>query len=603
MMMHRFKLATYLASVWLLVACQPIVITTPYPSDSSGGASDTVAGASGMAGETLSLAPGGAPEGGAAPAAGGAGGAVGEGGAGGEDGQSCSLSLRGYVKTAAGEPLSGTAVALAGSASAIVMTDATGQYVFRRLCAGSYEVTPRCAARTARLELTADTTHDFVGLHGDCVTSRVLPLIYDPLMSGSGETTQLLSTTLGVDEPYGLAQRLSELLESWTDGHVLQELLPPLTSLQFPPFRDDFRYTPQEYAACLVDEGACHTAGANYPAIAMENDLCQVVRRDNVDQVWVLTGAHLGFETLSHLNCEEQDDEGNVRLRILDVIALDYSRGLASVVSGYQAHAQSALLEAFGAEPPSSPPQASDNPYKLFTQVQATAPAAEASGCGDVHFAPNSLAPNSFGDERPAPSYCDAFGDYPLRALPLASAAPVGCAAWGCTELGYRRYWFSHLPRARWLDAEGKLSDFWRYILHPHERLAPKPVTVSCSSSHQPGWCDYVTDKGTKFECNHGEWATRESPTGFVEFLFDPPQVVTGVLLRDRACPEQVQSGHLEFSDGSPDVPFDALDPTGTLKSVSFEPKVLTGLRVHIDASTGGPNAGFAEITVNGFPP
>jgi hypothetical protein len=603
MMMHCSNPATYLVSVWLLVACEPIMITTPYQGDSSGGASEWAAGASGMAGDTMSLASGGAPEGGAVPAVGGDSGSVAEGGAGGDDGQSCSLSLRGYVKTAAGEPLSGTAVALAGSASAIAITDATGQYVFRRLCAGGYEVTPRCAARTARLALNADTTHDFVGLHGDCVMSRVLPLIYDPAMSGSGEATQLLSTTLGVDEPYVLAQRLSELLESWTEGHVFQELLPPLRSLQFPPLRDAFRYTPEGYAACLADEGACHPAGADYPAIASENDLCQLVRKDNVDQIWVLSGAHLGFEPLSHLSCEEHDDEGKARLRILDVIALDYSGGLASVVGGYQAHAQSALLEAFGAEPPSSPPQASDNPYKLFTQVQATAPAADASGCGDVHFAPNSSEPDRFGDERPAPSYCDAFGDYPLRAPPLASAAPVGCAAWGCTELGYRRYWFSHLPRARWLDAEGKLTDFWRYILHPHERLAPKAVTVSCSSSHQPGWCDYVADKGTTFECNRGEWATRESPTGFVEFLFNPPQVVTGVLRRDRACPEQVQSGHLEFSDGSPDVPFDALDPTGTLKTVSFEAKLLTGLRVHIDASTGGPNAGFAEITVNAFPP
>jgi hypothetical protein len=190
---------------------------------------------------------------------------------------------------------------------------------------------------------------------------------------------------------------------------------------------------------------------------------------------------------------------------------------------------------------------------------------------------------------------------YPRAEAPWATAAPVDCMAWGCTEAGFRGYWFAHIPQAPWSDSAGRLNDFWRYLLSASERLPPPPISVTCSSSYEPGWCAHVTDN-QQGNCNFNEWATLTQASGFVEFRFEPKRLVSGVQLYDRACDEQVLGGHLEFSDGSPPIAFGALETKGEVPtSKTFEPKLLSGLRVVIDDSSG-PNPGFGEVTVASTP-
>jgi hypothetical protein len=238
-----------------------------------------------------------------------------------------------------------------------------------------------------------------------------------------------------------------------------------------------------------------------------------------------------------------------------------------------------------------------NNTYGLFVQAQGRDWDAPASGCGDLTFAPNSLSANRFDDERSAPSYCETFVRSP-RPAPLDTLTPITCAAWGCSELGFRDYWFAHLPRAPWSDAHDQLNDFWPYIVHASARTTPPEVSVTCSNSYEPGWCGNVIDNVHE-KCNENEWAVQAGPTGFVELRFVPPKLVSGVILVDRLCPsEQVQAGHLEFSDGSAPIGFGALHDTGeTALTVPFAPRLLTGLRVVIDFSSG-PHPGFAEISL-----
>jgi hypothetical protein len=232
-----------------------------------------------------------------------------------------------------------------------------------------------------------------------------------------------------------------------------------------------------------------------------------------------------------------------------------------------------------------------------LVQSRGRATNAPASGCGDITFAPNTLEPNRFDAPSTMPSFCETFLHYPRAAAPLDAAVPLGCTAWGCTEAGFRGYWFAHVPQAPWSDSQGKLNDLWRYLLSDSERQPPLPISVTCSSSYQPGWCAHAIDK-RQGKCNFDEWATSEKATGYVELRFEPKQLVSGVQLYDRACEEQVLRGHLEFSDGSAPIPFGALATDGTTPtSKTFEPKVLSGLRVVIDESSGA-NPGFGEITV-----
>ncbi|MES1182314.1 MAG: hypothetical protein ABUL60_00795 [Myxococcales bacterium] len=428
------------------------------------------------------------------------------------------------------------------------------------------------------------------------LNERLQLVIYDPLMESSGTAPKLLSEMLGVDAPDVLATRLVKELESVTAGHVHHDVLPTITSMGFPPTLDGFRYTSSSYQDCLANAADCHAEAADYDAMQVELALCDSVQADLPDQIWLLGADRFGFLGGKQLSCQVIED-GQFVTKTLDVVSLDYHDGFSSVLGSYQMFALGALQQVFGVPPANATTGAPDNTYGLFVQSRGRANDAPASGCGDITFAPNTLQPNRFDDPGTLPSYCDTFLHYPRTEAPLAAAVPVGCTAWGCSEAGFRGYWFAHLPQAPWSDEQGRLNDFWRYLLSPAERLPPPPVSVTCSSSYELGWCQHVTDK-KRGVCNFNEWATLNETTGYVEFRFEPKQLVSGVQLYDRACDEQVLSGHLEFSDGSDPIGFEALETKGKVPtSMTFEPKLLSGLRVVIDDSTG-PNPGFGEVTV-----
>jgi len=432
------------------------------------------------------------------------------------------------------------------------------------------------------------------------LNERVLFVIYDPNVNGPGGAAQRLSTSLGVEAPDVLATRLMTQLETLTDGHVHHEVFPFRYSAVFPPLLGGFRYDATSYQACLDDSSQCSALAADYDALELEQELCSAVQSQNPDQIWLLGAEHFGF-TNRELSCQVFEDERYIT-KTLDIVSLDYSRGFPSILYSYQAHALGALQQVFGVSPANATSDAPDNVYGLFVQARGRSPDITASGCGDITFAPNTLEANRFDAPFTMASYCDTFLHYPRTEPPLSAAVPTGCTAWGCTEVGFRSYWFSHLPRAPWSDSQGKLNDFWRYILHASERLPSLDMSVTCSSSYLPGWCQHVTDMHQGV-CNENEWATFKKATGFVEFRFEPKQLVTGVQLYDRACDEQVLSGHLEFSDGSDDIPFGALEAEGIVPtSITFEPKLLSGLRVLIDESQG-PHPGFGELTVARQPP
>ena len=380
------------------------------------------------------------------------------------------------------------------------------------------------------------------------IAARALVVALDPIVtSGSGQP-QRLSATFGANEPEALVLQLIEALRESTAGHVRLETSEVMIRAEFPQLVGGFRYTAATYAACQLDAKKCRPEGADYAALELEQQLCSAAEQTRTDEIWLLVAPHFGFSALSSLECHLLVD-GADTVKQVDVVGLNYGRGASGFLADFQARSDTALLQAFAAPPA----EFAANPYGVFRQ------------------------------------------SYPIEPK---TAQPATCSAWGCTEDGYRSYWFLHLPKARWLDQTGKYNDFWRYVFFPDERLALPPVSVDCSSSYLPGWCEHVRD-GKHGECNSDEWATNQQSTGWVEFSYAPKQLVTGIQLYDRACDERVLSGHLEFSDGSPNQPFGALDDTGKqYLTVKIDPKLLSGLRVVIDESQG-PHPGFGEITVS----
>ena len=498
---------------------------------------------------------------GAGPAAAGAGvgggGSTGEAGAagapdtagsgdGGSAGCEGPVSVTGRVTSVTGVPLSGVTISVSGDDSISTTTDANGDYSVSAVCPGprtvtaSFEGLELCPPAATFQSLERDTLQDFTGSPGGCelpaIERRLLVLIYDPSVASDDSEPRPLSAAKGWGDPTSLVHDLLSTLTAATNGHVRYE--PELRTLAaFPTGLDGFRYGADDYLECLGDSSRCHLEEfVDYDSIVDEAELCAALDDGDADEVWLVGGPHFGFAALrTYTSCR----------RMVDLVGFDGSAGVTGMLASFQSRTDAALSQIFSTGQP--------NPLDAFRH------------------------------------------DYPLLVDPVTLAEPATCAAWECGELGYRTYWLRHVPRARGLDADGWLADWWRYVLDPDERRGRGEL--SCSPSYASGWCGNVID-GHYGECNIGEWATAKRSTGWVDFHWPSERTVEHVEIYDRACNERVLRGHLEFSDGSTPIAFGPLADTGLIPEViDFEPKTLSGLTVVIDESYG-LNPGFGEIVV-----
>ena len=71
---------------------------------------------------------------------------------------------------------------------------------------------------------------------------------------------------------------------------------------------------------------------------------------------------------------------------------------------------------------------------------------------------------------RAVESTCEDYSDYPALD---GGTTTVTCNTYGCddTGLGYLSWWFAHVPRAPGTGPDGRLANWWTYLLEP-QRIA-----------------------------------------------------------------------------------------------------------------------------------
>jgi hypothetical protein len=99
--------------------------------------------------------------------------------------------------------------------------------------------------------------------------------------------------------------------------------------------------------------------------------------------------------------------------------------------------------------------------------------------CGNGHFSSNSTDAYDYSNSVKGFSQCSDWSNFPsLR----GETASVSCTEWECTDEGWQRYWFSHIPRnngtttLRGSDGREIVveNNWWKYILYP-ERVLETP--------------------------------------------------------------------------------------------------------------------------------
>lgn len=530
----------------------------------------------------------------------------------GEQALTGSLSIRGRVTSPQGEPISGVKVSLTGpatrSANIRALTDANGEYAFTNLLAGSYTVSPTkpgftfCGGRSSLPNLRRDTTEDFTGSTSGCDTPvhqrKVEVLVFDPEVTKNSISGTRLSNYMKWDDPLQLANQFRRAIESMTNGRVRYKIAKTRIVDDIPRKADGFDYSMDHYLKCIAETSTCHEPDAvDMRAIVDSYEICSDTNAEAIDEVWMFGGPYFGFYESQLIGpngfwYNSPPLEGTNCRKLVPVMGFNYERKLEEMVHDVMHRTEATMARVYG----SWEENRMNHAWDRFALVAAQSPSYGISGCGNGHYAPNSTDDYQYDSTAPVESYCDDFFHYPNMGAPPSVLKTITCAAWGCSELGYYRYFFQHLPKAAGLGPDGRFADWWRYLVKPNDVSLTDPV--SCSSEYAGGWCQAVLD-GAHGSCNVGEWATAGVPTGWAKITLPLPRSVGAVSLYDRACPEQVLAGHLEFSDGSASLRFGALEDSGaTPTRITFAPKTLSWIKVVIDQSTG-VNPGLGEVVIH----
>ncbi|MDZ7294439.1 MAG: T9SS type A sorting domain-containing protein [candidate division KSB1 bacterium] len=142
--------------------------------------------------------------------------------------------------------------------------------------------------------------------------------------------------------------------------------------------------------------------------------------------------------------------------RLLPVMGWNYERGIAEALESYGHRSESALAHTYGRWDPNA---SSPNNWEIYTTIDKIKPGQ--AHVGNIHYPPNGMSDYDFGNHRYVTTYADNWKRYPIL---LDQTRVINCSEWGCSHLGYMRWWYSHLPRFVGVT-DGILNNWWHYIV------------------------------------------------------------------------------------------------------------------------------------------
>ncbi|MEM9774824.1 MAG: hypothetical protein AAF902_09605 [Chloroflexota bacterium] len=317
---------------------------------------------------------------------------------------------------------------------------------------------------------------------------KVMIVSYNPLLSNG----QLLSEYMGWFDHAQLTQQTINFFLATSNGQLqyqIQEVIQVTDT--WPVKTNGFQYTEQTYFEALNDEANAENTGVDYNAILNDPnlDICSKVNQYEVDEVWIYNAPWFGFyeatlvgpDKYNYINnnssYEPHDCE---RLFAIMGPSAHVSSDFALHNFGHRAESgmNRANLNGWNFYPGTEPDLSND--WSKFALVEVKSTFADYSGCGDIHYPPNSLAEYDYDAPGDALTNCDDFFNFPNLADP-PNKLNINCSHWGCNQYGYLAYWFDHLPSFPDCSQESIANDWWGLFIWPQSANVPD---YACSSSN-----------------------------------------------------------------------------------------------------------------------
>lgn len=341
-----------------------------------------------------------------------------------------------------------------------------------------------------QFETFEDITSAFVSVGGARIAradapirTKVMVIDMDPLIASLGN--QPLSRAMPWwNSPRTMERFLIDQMESITDGVVQFSVVRHLTLREFPTFVGGTVFGEQEYLACATAWSTCtESRKLDYAKLLRDKKICELANADTIDEVWLMGGAFFGFaearmagpgafningEVIGNTTC-------NVKLPVMGFSyeGFEYDDRMHNMLENMAHRMEYTMWYKFGPwrnfYQPIPPLPFPTNP-NLLERFTARGFDSTTAACGNAHGSLNTPVPDSDpdnagqynrDDRHMEENTCDDWERYPAL---TGATTRNNCDKWGCTDLGWNRYWLGKIPN--FAGRNGSLrNNWWAYVL------------------------------------------------------------------------------------------------------------------------------------------
>lgn len=309
------------------------------------------------------------------------------------------------------------------------------------------------------------------------INRKVFLLIFNPQMSESQNILQKYNW----NNPDNITQEIIEFFKETSGNRLNFSVAKRVEVKDFTTLVDGYKYNPQTFHECILDHSKCHDPqGSDYEKIVEDYNICSLLNKGEIDELWMWGGPYFGFyeSQLVGPNVYWYNGPGienSQCKRLIPIMGFSYERYLGEAIEDFGHRTESTFAYLY----PGSGQNSMANFWTKFAMNDFQSPSYDFSGCGSVHFAPNSTSDYDWGNKSYVPSYCH---QYLTTINPdISKTKSINCDAWGCTGLGYFKYWYEHIPSFS-ETSNGKYHDWWRYIADPNTVFV-NACTPSCTDA------------------------------------------------------------------------------------------------------------------------
>ena len=295
------------------------------------------------------------------------------------------------------------------------------------------------------------------------IEKRVLVLNYDPILTNNGGVR--LHDYYHWGDPRVLtAGYLADLTES-SSNYVRWTITEFLDINDWPLKADGFRYTEDSYLNGW-STGSFHSPdGVDYVNIIQQFSLDDRVRNGEIDEVVLWGAPYFGYWESQMVGAGAYwcNSPGLSRVGTPKyiIMGLNYERGVAEAIHSFGHRAESILAHVYGSWNSGTTVQ---HLWDKFTKYAQEAPGMAV--CGNVHFPPNGTSDYDYANATMVLSSADDWLlNYPNF---KGQTRKFSAAEWNYDHEQYLKWWYRHMPRKPGRYTDGKLNNWWCYLVDPN---------------------------------------------------------------------------------------------------------------------------------------